>query len=249
MRYLVLMLLIGLLVTGCLGTFNKTFSPKKFETTAVNTETNVLQTAYETSSYRATPNGFYEQGILKIKNSGNTRLQNLQLKIRVKKMLSPAEQDVINHAKGMREREIRIIQSLTIKPNELFIEELQPHESQNVSIDIIGFGEGNFYGIDVINNNKIIFGIQGFVPYTPISTSKDFTAEELADMPPEMLAGIVPKDVLERFTAEELAGFTSDMLVHIVPSKFPKPKNESSFGPFKPSEPVKLPVTPDEGGR
>ncbi|GBE18683.1 hypothetical protein BMS3Abin16_01289 [archaeon BMS3Abin16] len=85
-----------------------------------------------------------------------------------------------------------------------------------------------------------------FVKNDSTLTSKDFTAEELADMPVEQLAMLVPEGVLERFTLEELANFTSDELAHIIPSKFSE--SETQY-PFEPLEPKRVPLREDEAGR
>jgi len=53
-------------------------------------------------------------------------------------------------------------------------------------------------------------------------TSKDFTAEELAKMPPEELAKLVPSYILNHFTPEQLANLTPDELSHLIPTKFQK---------------------------
>lgn len=246
MRKLLVLLLVSLTVSGCLSASDRTSEHKKFDITLSSAESNVLQITYSTSSYRATPDGFYEKGVLRITNAGNITLYNLTLKLQGKTALSPSELDVIAHATMDSRSEPKVIQNIIVSPSEVFIERLEPERSRNLSTEIIGWGEGNFYSINVVYNNKILFGVAGFVPDTHISTSKDFTAEELANMPPEMLAEIIPKDVLERFTPEELAGFTADELAHIVPSKFPEPKNQSQF---LPQEPKKVPIRPDEVDR
>ena len=65
-------------------------------------------------------------------------------------------------------------------------------------------------------------------------TSKDFTAEELAKMPPEQLAKLVPPYILKRFTPEQLANFTPDELSHLLPTKFPEKE------PFKIPEKITI---------
>jgi hypothetical protein len=163
-----LFLALILIISGCLGRATpENPEPKKLSIEKVDVKSNALDIAYTGKSHQPTSEGFYEEGFLRVINKGGSTLRGINLKINGKTTLSAAEIDIIKHTPGrqVKEKDIRLIQNVTIKPTAIFIEELKHGEAKEFPIAFTVRGEGNYYGIEVLYENRSIWGMQGFLKY------------------------------------------------------------------------------------
>ncbi len=110
-------------------------------------------------------NGSLENGGFIIGNRGNRTIFNITLKIKPVREIPPYKKAYLEESMKVTGKNvsIKIIQNLTIKPDKINIEKLEPGETVYIPVKVIPLGSGNYFEIEVLLENISIYRVGSLV--------------------------------------------------------------------------------------